>query len=75
MAVKAVLASRTTNHQSERKNMKATVLYGPRDVRFEAREMPKIEKPTDAILRIAAACSRGAATPMAPFCGPVLLMN
>jgi hypothetical protein len=26
------------------------MLYGPRDVRFEEREAPKIEKPTDALL-------------------------
>jgi len=29
--------------------MKGTVLYGPRDVRFEEIETPKITKPTDAI--------------------------
>ncbi len=39
--------------------MKATILYGPRDVRFEEREMPKIEKPTDAVIRIAATCVCG----------------
>lgn len=39
--------------------MKGTVLYGPRDVRFEDREMPRIEKPTDAVLRIAATCVCG----------------
>jgi threonine dehydrogenase-like Zn-dependent dehydrogenase len=39
--------------------MKATVLYGPRDVRFEDRELPKIEKPTDAVIRIAATCVCG----------------
>src|SRR3989442_4886983 len=39
--------------------MKATVLYGPRDVRFEERETPKITKPTDAIIRIAATCVCG----------------
>jgi len=27
--------------------MLGTVLYGPRDIRFEAREIPSIEKPTD----------------------------
>ena len=39
--------------------MKGTVLYGPRDVRFEKREDPRIEKPTDAILRVSAACVCG----------------
>ena len=39
--------------------MKATMLYGPRDVRFEQRPDPQIEKPTDAIIRIAAACVCG----------------
>src|SRR5438093_649860 len=39
--------------------MKATVLYGPRDVRFEERESPKITKPTDAIIRISATCVCG----------------
>src|SRR6267143_2125453 len=39
--------------------MQGAVLYGPRDVRFEERETPKIVKPTDAIIRIAAACVCG----------------
>src|SRR5213595_2025357 len=39
--------------------MKATVLYGPRDVRFEERETPKIVEPTDAVIRIAATCVCG----------------
>src|SRR5437899_2509386 len=39
--------------------MKATVLYGPRDVRFEEIETPKITKPTDAIIRISATCVCG----------------
>ena len=34
--------------------MKGTILYGPRDVRFEERDEPKILQPTDAILRLAA---------------------
>jgi hypothetical protein len=28
--------------------MRGAVLYGPRDVRFEERDLPKILKPTDA---------------------------
>jgi threonine dehydrogenase-like Zn-dependent dehydrogenase len=39
--------------------MKGTVLYGPRDVRFEDRDDPRIEKPTDAIIRMAATCVCG----------------
>ena len=39
--------------------MKGTVLYGPHDVRFEEREDPKIVKPTDAIIRMAASCICG----------------
>src|SRR4051812_48018474 len=39
--------------------MQGTVLYGPRDIRFEDRETPKIVEPTDAIIRIAATCVCG----------------
>ena len=39
--------------------MKGAILYGPRDVRFEERATPKIMKPTDAIIRISAACVCG----------------
>ncbi len=39
--------------------MRATVLYGPGDVRIEQREDPKIIKPTDAIIRLAATCVCG----------------
>jgi len=39
--------------------MKGTMLYGPRDVRFEERPDPTIIEPTDAILRISAACVCG----------------
>ncbi len=39
--------------------MKGTVLYGPRDVRFEEREDPKILKPTDAIIKVSATCVCG----------------
>src|SRR5213592_1179804 len=39
--------------------MRATVLYGPRDVRFEDRETPKIVEPTDAIIRISLTCVCG----------------
>jgi len=39
--------------------MRGAVLYGPRDVRFEERETPKIVKPTDAMIRISATCVCG----------------
>ena len=39
--------------------MRGTVLYGPRDVRFEEREIPKIVKPTDAIISTSATCVCG----------------
>src|SRR5438105_13223301 len=39
--------------------MRGAVLYGPRDVRFEEREAPKIVKPTDAVIRISSACVCG----------------
>ncbi len=39
--------------------MKGTVLYGANDVRFEDRADPRIEKPTDAIIRIALSCVCG----------------
>jgi threonine dehydrogenase-like Zn-dependent dehydrogenase len=39
--------------------MKGTVLHGPRDIRFEAVEIPTIVKPTDAIIRLAATCVCG----------------
>jgi threonine dehydrogenase-like Zn-dependent dehydrogenase len=39
--------------------MRGTVLYGPRDVRFEERDTPTIIKPTDAIIQISATCVCG----------------
>src|SRR4051794_8023298 len=39
--------------------MRGTVLYGPGDIRFEDREDPRIEEPTDAVIRIAATCVCG----------------
>ena len=39
--------------------MRATVLYGPRDIRFEERETPRIVKPTDAVIRMAVTCVCG----------------
>jgi threonine dehydrogenase-like Zn-dependent dehydrogenase len=39
--------------------MRGTILYAPREIRFEKRDDPKILKPTDAIIRISAACVCG----------------
>ena len=39
--------------------MQGTMLYGPRDIRFENRPEPKITKPSDAILRVSATCICG----------------
>src|SRR5215212_5891429 len=39
--------------------MKGAVLYGPRDVRVETLDDPKILKPTDAIIRLSASCICG----------------
>lgn len=39
--------------------MKGTMLYGPRDIRFEEREAPKIIHPTDAIIKVSATCVCG----------------
>jgi threonine dehydrogenase-like Zn-dependent dehydrogenase len=39
--------------------MLATMLHGPRDIRFETRPDPEIIHPTDAIIRIAATCVCG----------------
>ena len=39
--------------------MQGTVLYGPRDVRFEERPDPTIVEPTDAIIRLPATCVCG----------------
>ena len=39
--------------------MKGTILYGPRDIRFEERDEPRIIEPTDALLRLAVTCVCG----------------
>lgn len=39
--------------------MLGTMLYGPGDVRFEDRPEPRIEKPTDAIIKLSATCVCG----------------
>ena len=39
--------------------MRATVMHGPGDVRVEERDEPQIVEPTDAIIRVSAACVCG----------------
>ncbi|MEV6969761.1 zinc-dependent alcohol dehydrogenase family protein [Hamadaea sp. NPDC051192] len=39
--------------------MRGAILYAPGDVRVETRDDPKIEKPTDAVIRVIAACVCG----------------
>src|SRR4051794_24915130 len=39
--------------------MRGTVLYGPRDLRFEEHESPKVVDPTDAIIRMSLTCVCG----------------
>src|SRR3954451_20055060 len=39
--------------------MRGAMLYGPGDVRVEEREEPRIVEPTDAIIRVSAACVCG----------------
>ena len=39
--------------------MQGAVLYGPHDVRFTERELPRIIEPTDAIIRTSAVCVCG----------------
>src|ERR1700690_1513460 len=46
-------------HHERRYTMKVSVIHGPRDVRFEERDFPKIIKPTDAIIKISATCVCG----------------
>src|SRR5438876_3217426 len=42
-----------------RQTIRGAVLYGPHDIRFEERDAPTIVQPTDAIVRISAACVCG----------------
>jgi threonine dehydrogenase-like Zn-dependent dehydrogenase len=39
--------------------MKGAVLHGPRDIRFEERDEPRILEPSDAVITLAAACVCG----------------
>ncbi|HZS19770.1 MAG TPA: alcohol dehydrogenase catalytic domain-containing protein, partial [Pseudonocardiaceae bacterium] len=50
---------RTIDTIDEDSIMQGTVLYAPRDVRFEQRDDPKIIEPADAIVRLSATCVCG----------------
>src|SRR6201992_4267104 len=39
--------------------MRGVILHAPRDVRVEPRQDPKIEQPTDAVIRVTASCVCG----------------
>jgi threonine dehydrogenase-like Zn-dependent dehydrogenase len=39
--------------------MRGAIIYGPRDIRFEERDDPKIIEPTDATIRLSATCVCG----------------
>ena len=39
--------------------MRGAILHAPRDIRVEDRDDPTIEKPTDAVIRLAATCVCG----------------
>jgi threonine dehydrogenase-like Zn-dependent dehydrogenase len=39
--------------------MQGAVLYGPGDVRYEEREVPRIQNPTDAVIRLSVSCVCG----------------
>ena len=39
--------------------MRATILHAPRDIRFEDHEDPTVQEPTDAVVRVVAACICG----------------
>jgi len=39
--------------------MRGVVMHAPRDVRVEDRDEPTIEQPTDAVIRVSAACICG----------------
>src|SRR5436309_216334 len=55
--------------------MRGTVLYGPRDIRFEDRETPRIEQPTDAVIRIAATCVCGGLSAKQMGAGRIIAMS
>src|SRR5438132_9261244 len=58
------MSTRTSNERGIRpvkgeSTMRGAVLYGAGDLRFEERDAPRIIKPTDAVIRMAATCVCG----------------
>jgi threonine dehydrogenase-like Zn-dependent dehydrogenase len=51
--------SRSTDHHFRENTMRGAVMHGPGDVRVEERDAPQIVEPTDAIIRVSAACVCG----------------
>jgi threonine dehydrogenase-like Zn-dependent dehydrogenase len=47
------------DHELKENVVRGAVMYGPGDVRVEEREAPRIVEPTDAIIRVSAACVCG----------------
>jgi threonine dehydrogenase-like Zn-dependent dehydrogenase len=47
------------DHELEETVVRGAVMYGPGDVRVEEREAPRIVEPTDAVIRVSAACVCG----------------
>ncbi|GAB2733073.1 zinc-dependent alcohol dehydrogenase family protein [Arthrobacter bambusae] len=45
--------------EMEHQRMRATIMYAPGDVRVEERDKPALRKPTDAIIKLVAACVCG----------------
>jgi threonine dehydrogenase-like Zn-dependent dehydrogenase len=48
-----------SSNKMEHHNMRATIMHAPGDVRVEARDKPAIQQPTDAIIKLVAACVCG----------------
>src|SRR4051812_18679511 len=56
---KCLTASANYAHTTADKNLRATVMYGPGDVRVENVPDARLKEPTDALLRITHACICG----------------
>ena len=52
-------ASIDTDHERKDTVVRGAMMYGPGDVRVEERDAPEIVEPTDAIIRVSAACVCG----------------
>jgi threonine dehydrogenase-like Zn-dependent dehydrogenase len=47
------------NNKTEQQTMRATIMHGPGDIRVEERDKPTIQQPTDALIKLVAACVCG----------------